>query len=436
MRDHILTVLVTDNPWLEGESVAAWAARFVPDPYFPRRVTLEPGELASVIVGPRQAGKSTLVWKTIAEEGEPCLLLNCEEPAMREWLVSPASVLADLKELGWPARRLFLDEVQHLDEAGLFIKGLVDRRAGLQLFVSGSSAFDLEAGTRESLAGRSTRELLLPLAIGEVAATLPGQGALRTRKLRALVERFSCFGGYPVIHTGKDPERLLGRLVEAFIIQDASDRLRIRHIAAFRRLLELMASQIGNLCNYSEWASLTGVSNDTVAGYAHLLEETHIVRLLRPFAGGRRAEITSTPKAYFHDNGIRNRLFGGFAPPAGRADAGALLENLVFTELSKTLNPLLDGLHFWRSKSGAEVDFVLSCGGRLAACEVKAGGSRGRIPRASRSFIEAYQPECFWMVGFAPPADPSTLTIGETQVRFIPVWDLHEQVSAFRRGGR
>jgi len=59
------------------------------------------------------------------------------------------------------------------------------------------------------------------------------------------------------------------------------------------------------------------------------------------------------------DNGLRNALFGGFSPSGGQSDTGKLMGNLVFTELCKYTNPLLDAIHFWRSSSQAEVDFVL-----------------------------------------------------------------------------
>jgi predicted AAA+ superfamily ATPase len=63
------------------------------------------------------------------------------------------------------------------------------------------------------------------------------------------------------------------------------------------------------------------------------MEESHLVKLVRPFVGGKRTEITSTPKMFFLDNGLRNFLFGGFTAVNQRADCGALVENLVFAEL-------------------------------------------------------------------------------------------------------
>jgi hypothetical protein len=76
------------------------------------------------------------------------------------------------------------------------------------------------------------------------------------------------FSGYPTVFTSETPEFALTGLVESFVICDASDRFHVRNPAAFRKILELAASQIGNLCNYSEWAAVAGVSVETVREYA------------------------------------------------------------------------------------------------------------------------------------------------------------------------
>lgn len=422
MDQQTTRVLLADNPWLTGAPLEPWFARFLPERYVERDLRLQPDHRVCLVVGPRQAGKSTLIWKTLADAGEPGLHLNCEEPSVRHWLRSPAAFLADVAERVGEVPTLFFEEIQRLPEAGLFLKGVVDRRPGKRIFATGSSSFDLEARTRESLAGRARRHLLLPLSLAEMAASSEGAAPLvREAALAEGVDQALRHGGYPTVFGAEQPHDELAGLVEAFVVRDASDRFRLRHPAALRKLLELAASQVGNLVNYSEWAALCRVSNDTVATYARLLEETHIIRLVRPFVGGKRAEITSTPKVFFVDNGVRNQVFGGFGRPADRADHGALLENLIFTELHKTLNPLLDGLKFWRSKSGAEVDFVIERQGRLAGCEVKAGDCRGRVTRAGRSFIDAYQPDLFVVVNRGPAGERC---VGDTPVVFIRHWEL------------
>jgi hypothetical protein len=96
------------------------------------------------------------------------------------------------------------------------------------------------------------------------------------------------------------------------------------------------------------------------------------------------------------DNGIRNQLLNAFSADIPlRTDKGALMENWVFSELYKRL-PLTAEIHFWRSKGGGEVDFVVEQEGKLTAMEVKSADlDRPRLGRAAHSFIDAYQPERF-----------------------------------------
>jgi len=405
---------------------AEWLHRFIPKDYIDRTKMIFPAEnRACMVTGPRQAGKSTLIWHTVSGMNQRAVLLNCEEPAIKEWLISPSVFLSELDEMVPHAEIIFLEEVQHLRDAGIFIKGIVDLKSGLKIFVTGSSSFHLEARTRESLAGRVDRHLLLPFSLQELVSSDTMKETAKAVKVRDLLERMLVYGGYPSVVFSDEPQAELARLAEAFIIRDASDRFRISNTAAFRKLLSLAASQIGNLVNFSEWGAICGISNDTAANYVALLEESHIIRMVRPFSGGKRAEITSSPKVFFLDNGIRNTMFGGFRAFSDRVDTGVLVENLVFTELAKRVNPLLDGLYFWRNKSGAEVDFVLERQGMLTGIEVKAGDCRGRISRSSRSFIEAYAPHDFIVVN---SREYPGIKVASTDVRFLQPEDLADGI--------
>jgi uncharacterized protein len=440
MDESLIRAVRTANPWLRGEPLGPWFARYLPAVYVRRQLRVVADHRVVLVVGPRQAGKSTVIWKTLADAGGPALYLNCEDPSIRTWLQSPALFLADLEELAPAVPALFFEEVQALPEAGLFLKGLVDHRTGKKIYATGSASFDLEAKTRESLAGRARRHLLLPLSISEIAAASDGPegpaearpgAALRRAELADTIERLLVYGSYPTVYMAAERREELATLVESFIVRDASDRFRIRHVAALRKILELAASQIGNLCNFSEWAALAGVTHDTVAEYCRILEDTHVLRMLRPFIGGKRAELTKASKAYFLDNGIRNQLFGGFAAARHRADRGALVENLVFSELYKHLNPLLDSIRYWRSKSKAEVDFVVEHQGRVLACEVKAGDVRGKISRSARSFIDAYRPQRFLVVH---DGARDTLDLDGTPVELLGLVDLDPAVCRFLGG--
>jgi len=430
MDASTMAVIQADNGWLRGRKLDEWFAGHLPERYLARGAKLDPKAGVSVVVGPRQAGKSTLIWKTLSSMAHPVLFLDCEEPSVRDWLRSPALFHEEVDRVAPRAKAIFLEEVQHLPEAGLFLKGLADRRSRRWVVATGSSSFDLGSKTRETLAGRAERRLVLPLSLAEASEAEGQPDLLRASRLHEAVESHAVYGGYPRVVCSPNREETLSRLVETFVLRDASDRFRIRHVSAFRRLLVLLAAQAGNLLNASEYASLLGVSNDTVADYLTILEDCHVVAMLRPFVGGKRAELTHMPKVYFLDNGVRNLLLGMFQPLWDRPDRGALMENLVFSELAKVLHPLLTSIHYWRSKSGAEVDFVVRRGEHTLAVEVKSGGARPHLSRSMRSFIEAYAPDRFLIAvpGAAPPEHAP-----EELAEVVRIGDLAAAVAAWER---
>ncbi len=432
MDRQTIDILNKDNPWIENpRGLQSWLHKHLPDPFVHRiKLSKSPSRWgdknkAHLVVGPRQSGKSTVVWQWLSKQEQKVLFIDCEQPLIQRWCSSVPLFAADVQENFLSPPILFFEEVQHLDDAGLFFKGLVDRRPGVPVLVTGSSAYHLSSGSRESLAGRATRTRLLPFSWEEITAVLESVAPLaRIRKQDELFERHIVYGGYPEAWLSERPEAILTDLLESFVLRDASDLHDIKRPDAFRTLLALAARQTGSLINVSEWAQISNLSRDSVYAYLEILQSAHILELIRPFAGGKRAEITRSPKVYWLDTGLRNRLLGNFQPFDQRMDRGALLENWVFTEITKHIPPLAEIL-FWRSLGGAEVDFVIRNGDRLVALEVKSTRSpRLRIPRSSRSFIDAYRPAVFGVVqpGAQPHGPDSRATIGATTVEmFRPI---------------
>ena len=428
MDNEILLRLEEYNPWLRDP--ALWpddVDRFLPDRIIDRQVGLDlRRDRVALVIGPRQAGKSTRIWLALRELAAPPLLIDLDDPLMHGLCASGAHLLSELRRQEIVFSALFFEEVQQLQEAGLFLKSLVDLRPGVPIAATGSASHHLAARTRESLAGRARRETLLPFSLAEVIAHRMGTEPPHRRALVTgdAVDEMLCFGGYPEVWLAESPHerrRLLLDLVQSFLLRDASDRYRVRNLDAFRTVMRLAATQVGNLINRAEYASVAEVSGTTVAEYLELMAESHVLRLVPPFLGGKRAEVTSRPKVFFVDNGLRNFLHGGFASVADRADLGPLMENLVFGELAKTLGPL-DELRFWRTRNGAEVDFVVRHEEQLLAIEVKGGAmGRPRISRASRSFIEAYRPARFLVVNQTLRAESR---VAETEVTHGRVEDV------------
>jgi predicted AAA+ superfamily ATPase len=430
LSTEIANRLTQFNPWVtHPEKAEALTDSFLPPEYVHRHIEdiCVRTNQAILVVGPRQAGKSTMVWHLLRQYTPDILFLNMEDPLLRAGKIHPIDLVEHIQGTYPFIKAIFIDEIQHMEEAGLFVKGLVDARLNVPVWVTGSSSFDLLSKTRESLAGRATRRRLLPFSMAELVHHANAPNPLVKRRIcEQVVSHQLIFGSYPAIYLCADIEekiRLLNDLVDALILRDASDLFKIKRVDAFRRLLPLLAGQIGNLVNLSELASICNVDVGTISAYIELLSEGHIVERVQPFAGGKRREITGTPKIFFIDNGIRNQLLNNFSQDLDlRMDRGQLLENWVFSEIHKVL-PLQSSLKFWRSKAKAEVDFVIEHANSVYALEVKFTSlARPKLSRSAWSFVSAYKPEKFAVLNMALE---QTGRLRDIMVDFITPNSLH-----------
>jgi predicted AAA+ superfamily ATPase len=183
------------------------------------------------------------------------------------------------------------------------------------------------------------------------------------------------------------------------------------------------------MVNISEWASVTSASRTTVMRYVEIAEQAHLLNLLPPFSGGRRAEVTGASKICFLDNGVRNVLYGGFMPSKLRGDGNALWQNAVYGELRKRL-PAGSDIRYWRSRNGAEVDFMVSTGERMLAIEVRSRPQReAKLTRGVRGFLEIYRPDCLGVINRTVRED---LVDNDVDVRFRRPWELDELLEVVR----
>ena len=411
-----LAIIRLQNPWLTGGRVS-FPARFVPREAQETFRSWEDASRALVLTGPRQAGKSTLILRWIADgfadgrlRPDEILYLNADHIGLRGVMEAPETLLELTRALpGGRARLLVLDEAQRLAEPGLLVKQLVDLRSGMRIVVSGSSSLVLRSQAREHLTGRQIELVLPPLSLRELAAARPELAGLvgapldelRRRwplvcqPLNELCDRLAVLGGYPDVVTAEDTRMAEGHLLglyDTYVRRDVVDFLRVADPAPFNRLVGLLAEQLGGEMNKSELAASAGVATPTVDRFLGILADTHVMVPLPPFFTNRRKEIVKSRKAFFLDGGLRNAAVGQTGELRARADRGPLVENLVVSETWKQLPRLFD-LRFWRTKAGAEVDLVLRRGDALAAVEVKAGSlHRPGVSRGFRSFCETYRP--------------------------------------------
>ena len=392
----------------------------------------------SLITGPRQSGKTTLMlWLKgeLDQKGEPTLFLNLDVEWDRPHLESQAALIRKLElELGKKGGFVFVDEIQRKEDAGRFLKGLYDLNLPYKFIVSGSGSLELKERIHESLVGRKRLFELNTLTFEEFFnyktasryhENLAAFFEIEKERAHHLLMEYLNFGGYPrvVLEDRQDEKvRVIDDIYRSVLERDVAYLLKVEKTEAFNRLIKVLAGQIGNLINYKELSSTLGTSFQTVKKYLWYAQKIFLLNLVTPYSRNVRKEITQSPVAYFGDLGLRNYALGIFGTVASPAECGFLFQNLVFLILSSIRHPGLTTLHFWRTKDKAEVDFIVEKGEALIPVEVKFKALNDvEMPRSLLSFCERYQPAEAHVVNLALK---KTTKVGKTRVHFIPYWEL------------
>jgi len=390
----------------------------------------------SLIVGPRQAGKTTLMMILKAElekKGDPTLFLNMDIERDLRFFASQESLVRKIElELGKKGGYVFINEIQRKENAGLFLKGIYDMNLPYKLIVSGSGSLELKEKIHESLVGRKRIFELNTLSFDEFvnfktnnkySSRLTEFFSLEKERTSELLIEYLNFGGYPRVvleETAKEKRSIIDEIFRSYLEKDISFLLRVERIDAFRNLVTLLAGQIGQLINLSEISNTIGISVLTLKNYLWYGEKTFIFNRLLPYFSNIRKEITRSPKIYFFDLGLRNYCLGIFGTVAKSVGYGHVFENLVYNMIRQRIQTTGSSLHFWRTKDKAEVDFIIKKGDRIIPLEIKYG-KINKISRSFRSFIERYHPSDAYIV---TPEYESGMDVHDTQVHFIPFWKL------------
>lgn len=346
---------------------------------------LEPGK-ATIVYGARQVGKTTLI-KEIIERSkfDKPFYVNADVITHHEVLSSrDLNRLASFLE---GVNLLVVDEAQRIPEIGINVKIIVDE-LNLPVLLSGSSALDLKSKTHEALTGRTKIFELFPLSFGEFKESFAPSIENRTLDL------WLRFGSYPevILQTGeKDKQEKLISLANSYVYKDIVDLGAVNNPQVLGRLLKLLAFQIGSEVSFDEIGRQLSISKNTVARYIDLLEQSYVIFKLSGFSRNLRKEVSKKPKIYFYDLGIRNAFLEDFTCTSDRKDLGNLWENFLLVERMKSNKYRRRNVHpyFWRTSTGAELDYIEEEDRSLIAFEFKYMSTRKKV-RAYTSFNEAY----------------------------------------------
>lgn len=358
---------------------------------------------ALVLIGPRQAGKTSLLRK-LASHHKQVLWLNADEMDIRERLQN--QTLPALTGLVGNSKMVVIDEVQRIRNAGLLLKLLVDNFPEVQIIATGSSSLDIAETVFEPLTGRHFQYRLYPFSLSELYAD----------KTPFEVEREIPFhlvhGTYPDVCNHRSNARLiLENLSNQYLYKDVLAWKNIRKPELLDKLLKLLAYQVGSEVSMHELATTLRVKPETVESYINLLEKSFVVFRLKSLSNNPRKEVAKMSKVYFWDNGIRNAVIGTFNPPDMRSDMGALWENFMISERQKFNANIQRSVpsFFWRNYNQSEVDYVELHTDQLMAYEFKYNAKgKGRVSAAFKNaypnaITELIQPNNFHPFLFQKP---------------------------------
>jgi len=203
------------------------------------------------------------------------------------------------------------------------------------------------------------------------------------------------YGSYPdVAQSGEAAGEKIKLIAKSYSYKDMLSFQRLKNPEILEKLLQALALQIGNEVSYNELSGLVGIDKVTVASYIRILEQNFIIFRLRPFSRNLRNELKKLRKIYFYDTGLRNALINNLNPLHLRQDAGGLWENFIISERIKfnSSRGLNGNIYFWRTKRGAEIDYLEETNGELSAFEFKWNKGKAKRPKV---FLEAYPGSAF-----------------------------------------
>lgn len=391
----------------------------------------------SIIVGPRQAGKTTLMIELLnilKKNGEKVLLLNLDYEADKKFFDSQDLLLSKIKlEIGEQGY-IFIDEIQRKENAGLFLKGIYDLNSQYKFIISGSGSLELKEKIHESLTGRKRLFELLPVSFKEFVNYKTGYKYedkldlyfdLEKSKTEILLNEYLSFGGYPRIVTEEnltEKRKIIDEIFRSYIERDIVNLLNIDRPEVFSLLIRILAAQTGKLLNYSGLAAGAGVSTITLKKYLWLAEKTYVIKTISPYSGNSIKELTKSKTAYFYDLGLRNYAANYFSLIQNQNELGFLFQNFIKNLIAEHLTWKSWTLNFWRTTDKAEVDFVINKGNEIVPIEVKYSMiSNSTVKRSLRSFIEKYSPKKAFVINRNYSDE---IRIGETTVIFIPYYKL------------
>ncbi|MCB1115412.1 MAG: ATP-binding protein [Chlamydiia bacterium] len=363
-----------------------------------------------LLLGPRQAGKTTLVKSLNAD-----LYINLARPPIRQaYEKDPGQLTREVEGMDAKFPLIIIDEVQKVLPLLDAVQDLIDSQAA-QFILTGSSGRKLRReGEANLLPGRVVVLRMDPLLISEMNSLAPP------------IEDLLLYGSLPQIITeqsNENREEDLFSYVTTYLEEEIRAEALVRNIGAFSNFLKLAAIESGLTSNFQKLSQDVGVTNPTISDYYQILVDCLVAERIEPLSQSRtRKKLTRSPKFLIYDLGVR-RLAAGEGRDVPEKYMGELFEQWVGLELSRLLRtfPQRTSLLFWSEKTGVKVDWVIEKEGQYIPVEVKwTKHPSYRDARHIETFLKEYPNSSKGYVIYRIPR-PQKLT---DQVKALPWQDI------------
>ena len=391
----------------------------------------------SLLVGPRQVGKTTLMRELVAHLesiGKKYIFLSLDNEADEKYFTSQTELIEKIKIHLAPGSFVFIDEIQRKKDAGIFLKGIYDLDLPYKFIVSGSGSLELKEKIHESLAGRKRIFEINPVNFKEFVNfktdyrhedRIGSYFEIEKDRTKTFLKEYLNFGGYPRVILAShvlEKNKIMGEIFRSCVEKDLLSLLEIDRPEAFSLMIKIIASQSGQILNYSKLGQQIGLTFAPLKKYLWYAQKIFLLRIVRPYFTNKQKEITRSPVAYFHDLGLRNfsiELMGVLSDPQSFS---FVFQNFVLNILREKEKNSAATINFWRTIAGAEVDFVINRGREVLPVEVKYIDLKSPVlGKSLLSFIGKYEPNEAWVVNLSLETEIKHKT---TAIKFIPYWKV------------
>ena len=339
----------------------------------------EPPRQSYFLFGPRGTGKSTLIRRQYSD----ALYIDLLDPEVfRLYTAAPERLRENI--LASPDRStVVIDEIQKIPALLGLVHALIEEKPGLTFVLTGSSSRKLKRTGVDLLAGRALLCRLHPFMAAELGD-------------RFLLDRALGEGLLPIVWAAPDPQKVLETYAALYIREEVQMEGIVRNIGSFSRFIEAISFSHASVLSMSNVARECSVNRKTVEGYVEILEDLLLAYRIPVFSKRAGRAVAAHPKFYLFDVGVFRAIRA--RGPLDRTEEieGAALEGLVGQHLRAWIHYSRSNheLFYWRTQSGAEVDFIVYGQDVFYAIEVKNSAvlHPGDL-RGLKSFKQDY-PEC------------------------------------------